>query len=117
MWKVMEKPIIDKLESIYSERVVFIQLKEAYNPEAITEFEIKGFPEMYLFYGKAGSDYLYSVFEGFKDEAFLNKVFLKVLSEEIYNQDEIDQLYESTVDFPIMKVVASQNVLTNVNMN
>ena len=37
-----EKPILDELEAIYSDNLIFIQLDEAKNPEAMDEFGVQG---------------------------------------------------------------------------
>jgi thiol-disulfide isomerase/thioredoxin len=75
----LEKAIIDELESIYSEKVVFIRINEARNKLALEEFGVEGFPTMFLVYGKVGSTYLYSEFRGFKDKGFLESVIIQMI--------------------------------------
>jgi len=75
----LEKAIIDELEEIYSEKVVFIRINEARNKLALEEFGVEGFPTMFLVYGKVGSTYLYHEFRGFKDKGFLENVIAQMV--------------------------------------
>jgi hypothetical protein len=84
----LEKPIIEELENAYSEKVVFIRLNEAKNPEAMDEFAVKGFPTMFLVYDKSSSNYVYYDFGGFKDKAFLESIIVQMIEGNLLVQDQ-----------------------------
>ena len=85
----LEKAIIDELEDIYSERVVFIRINEARNKLALEEFGVTGFPTMFLVYGKRGSVYLYLDFRGFKDQASLESAISKIVGG-VFHVEDLD---------------------------
>jgi len=94
----LEKPIIDDLESVYSDRIVFLRLNGAKNPQAMKEFDVEGFPTMFLVYGRNGSSFLYRDFRGFRDKAFLVENIVKILGGESPSEnEELNNQYHESI--------------------
>ena len=76
-----EKPIINRLEDEFFNRLVFVRINSTKNPEAMKKFNVNGFPAMFIVYGKNDGKFAYHGFSGFQEEAFLRNVFNTVTSQ------------------------------------
>ena len=74
-----QKPIIDSLEAEYGDLVVFLRVDAAENPEALKEFDVTGFPAMFLITERGEAGYAYRGFSGFTERETLAGVIDYVL--------------------------------------
>ena len=97
-----ERPIIDELEPLYSDKIVFIHLNSSKNSEAMDEFAVTGFPAMFLIYGKSGDGYAYRDLSGFQEKLFLQDVFDMVANGNLstLNLSSLDEDFGNSSCFP-----------------
>ena len=97
-----ERPIIDELEPLYSDKIVFIHLNSSKNSEAMGEFAVTGFPAMFLIYGKSGDGYAYRDLSGFQEKLFLQDVFDMVANGNLstLNLSSLDEDFGNSSCFP-----------------
>jgi len=74
-----QKPIIDELETGYNGSIAFIRVTADENPYAFVEFEVYGFPTMFLIVAEDEDGYVYQLFDGFTDKSVLEESFEYVL--------------------------------------
>ncbi len=74
-----QKPIIESLEAEYGDLLVFVRADAAENPEALKEFDVTGFPAMFLITERGEAGYAYRGFGGFTERETLAGVIDYVL--------------------------------------
>ncbi|MDM7999665.1 MAG: Ig-like domain repeat protein [Dehalococcoidia bacterium] len=74
-----QKPVIDSLEEEYGERVAFIRADSAEYPEALQEFNVTGFPAMFIITERGDAGYAYRGFSGFTERETLARMLDYVL--------------------------------------
>ena len=63
-----QKPVIDELEQEYSDEITFIRVNIEDNPSTRDEFNVNGFPTMFLIFNKSTEGYEYQTRKGFTEK-------------------------------------------------
>ncbi len=80
-----QKPVLDELSENYSEKIEFIYINKADNPEAFNDFDVTSYPTMFLVVDKDEQGYTYKDFSGFNDKNILINYFDMVLDKNNYS--------------------------------
>ena len=82
-----QKAIIDGLEKEYAGKIAFIHVNAEENPHATNEFEVTGFPAMFLIVDKNNEGYVYQKFDGFTEKKVLENSFNYVVENDGLPED------------------------------
>jgi thiol-disulfide isomerase/thioredoxin/uncharacterized membrane protein YphA (DoxX/SURF4 family) len=74
-----QKPVVEEVQAQYAGDVDFLWVNEKDNETALQEFDVAGFPAMFLVTAKVDNDYRYERFAGYTDKALLTDELNKAL--------------------------------------
>jgi Tol biopolymer transport system component/thiol-disulfide isomerase/thioredoxin len=74
-----QKPVIDELEQEYDNEIAFIRVDAEGDSQALEEFDVRGYPTMFLIVGKEDEDYRYKRFGGYKEKDVLAEELDRVI--------------------------------------